>query len=163
MPIKKGQVLTSDFVLSLIIFFVIFEFTFTIWNMAQSKTIHLDEERRMQEKTAFITETLIKSQGYPINWNENDVILIGLSDESFILQDEKVKKFQNMDYEKIKNIFGIEDYGLNVTISTKNAYYTIGKEIDDDALIIMPIKRIIILNNSGTMERGSLSLITWAK
>ena len=163
MPIRGGQVLTSDFVLSLIIFFVIFEFTFTIWNMAQSKTMHLEAERRMQEKTAFMTETLIKSQGYPANWNEDNVILIGLSDENFIIQDEKVEEFQSMDYEKIKNIFGIEDYDLNVTISTETAYYTIGRDIDDDALIIVPIRRIILLNSSGSVKRGTLNLITWAK
>ncbi|GIU69872.1 MAG: hypothetical protein KatS3mg002_1108 [Candidatus Woesearchaeota archaeon] len=98
---KKSQVWTIEFILSFIIFVAAMLLSVkSIFNVYTSEDFN-----EIQRETEFLSQYLL-SEGFPYDWNNETVIRIGLT-TSKKLNSTKMIELYNMDYERVKYLFGI--------------------------------------------------------
>lgn len=146
---KRGQAWGFDLVVGLIIFLVgILSFYFYTINVSNGE----DEiGGQLQQEGELIADSLM-SEGSPIDWNENNVVRIGIVSEGRI-NEAKLEEFADLaelDYKKTKALF-----------RTRNEYFvSFGGDISTgvgrnytDAEYVMKVTRVVIYNQSiVTME-----------
>ncbi|MFH1126991.1 MAG: hypothetical protein ABIG84_00445 [archaeon] len=115
---KKGQVLSPDFILSIVIFTAILFLSYTIWNISYEKSTRFYKTEEMQRKAFYISNALINTPGVPADWNTSDVMMIGLKNaDDDILDTEKILNFKLLSYSDSKALLGVGsyEYYINVT------------------------------------------------
>ncbi len=119
----KGQISFVEFLTAMLIFigFVAY-LSIQVLNFIPSYLAELKAERLRIE--AFqISELLLNDPGHPINWNERNVVRIGLSDERMnktnLLSSYKIGNLSNMcssSYSLVKQKLGSEvDFSILIT------------------------------------------------
>ncbi|MCK4532020.1 MAG: hypothetical protein KAT94_04065, partial [Candidatus Aenigmarchaeota archaeon] len=89
----KGQVWSLDFITSVLVFLVVLIPLFFVWNyvnIQNQQQILFDE---VEILTLSISDSLIRTEGLPEDWNTSDVSTIGLSSEENVLNVTKVSYF----------------------------------------------------------------------
>ena len=117
---KKSQTVTLDIVFAMVIFILFVTATFRIWNI-YSERFYLNVESQDKWNMAFqITDLLVKSPGYPVDWDKHfaDTQILGFAYNDRNLSQDKIDKFlvQSNDtftpggYDRIKELLNIERY-----------------------------------------------------
>lgn len=104
---NKGQVVILDLAIALIIFMSAMVFIVLTYQNGITK---LDRETRYNSwvlESYGITDLLIKSEGYPQDWNASDVVVIGLASADRVLSTDKITRFTLLEYNKTKQLLGI--------------------------------------------------------
>ena len=146
---RKAQVWYTDFIVSVLIFMIAIVIYFEyVNNLSKEEESNL-EEMVMQAKA--VSNNLM-SEGYPFNWTENDVDIIGIVDNKRINQ-QKIEQFYNMNHSIAKIKFGeIQNYyfylegqdGQKIDVSGKE--YAGREPINPTKLV--KINRITIYNSN---------------
>lgn len=102
---NKGQVWYTDFIVSVLIFMIAIIIYFEYVNNL-SKEEESDLEGMVMDAKA-VSNNLM-SEGFPDDWNQSDVLIIGVADNNRI-NDTKMGKFYNMIHDSAKLKFGISD------------------------------------------------------
>jgi hypothetical protein len=166
---RKGQALASDFAISIVLFLFLIVGSAIVWNTTVEKYSRFKDGQFMQEKVFSISDTLVRTQGYPPEWNITNVRLIGLSEgESHMLNRSKLLVFKNIDYSLTKNIWGINgyEYYAAFTNSTGGLMSLDGTALEYGLLPtgkrdLAPLKRLVLINESGNITRASLTFMIW--
>ncbi len=106
----KAQMWFTDFVIAALIFsfILISYYTYTI-SISKRDTILFDEI----VSDAKTVSSFLTSKGYPEDWNADNVIRIGFTDEYNRVDNEKFNEFIKMDHNKTKKLLGTtHDYVL---------------------------------------------------
>ncbi len=166
---KKGQVFGSDFIISAVLFIIILFASIELWNMVAAKYSNNDQYDIMQKKAYSITDTLIKNEGFPKNWTNETVKIIGISEETpQIIDRVKLSSMKNISYSNMKMLWGISDYNAYITFinSTEDTITLDGvfleygqKPLNQRDLV--PLKRLVLINDSGTLKRSVMTFIIW--
>jgi len=100
---KKSQAFFSDFVIALFIFtaMLITYFSYTT-NLSNQDTGLLDD--LLTDAKAFSSS--LTSSGYPNNWNANNVVRIGFTDNDNKIDNSKFGEFGKINYNKSKKLLG---------------------------------------------------------
>jgi len=107
---KKSQAFFSDFVIALLIFtaMIIIYFAYTT-NLPNQDAGLLEDI--LSDAKAFSSS--LTSSGYPNNWNANNVVRIGFTDNNNKIDNPKFNEFNKINYNKSKKLLGtIYDYFL---------------------------------------------------
>lgn len=161
--------IASDFIMSAVIFIVLLAGAALIWNATVSKYSQFAQNEFMQDKVFSITDALVRTQGYPEKWTAANVRAIGLSEsESNVLNKSKLKEFSAFGYIPSKTMWGIEGYEYYIRITNSSGDIVV---LDGDALEygampsrksdLVPLKRIVLINDSGILERAALQFMLW--
>ncbi len=146
---KRAQAWGIDLFMALIIFIfgLVFFYIYTI-NFPSA-----GEEKfsKMIGEGQLITDSLL-SEGYPIDWNENNVARVGLLSESKI-NDTKLERFYLLsltDYQKTKRLFNIlfdyyVDFDEPINIAGNEVTHIGIKSQNPENLV--KISRIVIYDN----------------
>ncbi len=140
----KGQLFSSDLVLSIFIFLIVFAFL-SIFTANMVNNIHKDQiSRDLELQVIRISDLFVKTSGKPENWediNPDLVESIGLVNKENIIDEEKLSSFISMNYTKSKKILGLEDtdYFFRLENNTKG-------ELGGEIRIVS--KRLVIYDNS---------------
>ena len=128
---KNGQAWGFDLAIAVSIFlFGAIFFYFYALNYSSTG----DEFKSLYEEGDFIAESLL-SDGYPVNWNENNVARIGiLSNEN--INSTKVERFYNLasgNYAHTKSLFNIRsnyyvNFSVPINLSGGTAIQLVGME-----------------------------------
>ncbi len=161
MRTKKAQVFSLDVVISLIIFMFLVTICFYLWNRTYDKSSYFSEQNLMKERLFQITDLMIRTPGYPENWTEENVRIIGLSSKDHILQLSKLNQLLSMNITQIKDKLRIRDYNLLLNITTTNNSFVLGSLWNINSSMVLAQSRIILLNDSNKLERGVLKLYLW--
>lgn len=157
-PGSLGQVFSSDISISLALFLGLLILYFAILQISEQKTFAFDEQRLMKNKAHQIADLMVKTKGYPENWNRSNVKIIGFATESNLINKSKVLEFMNMSDANIKEVLNTEyDFELNISLGDEEfvkGNFTTGKNV-------AVIERIILMEEEGTFKRGKLKLILW--
>ena len=105
----KAQAWSMDFVVSISIFLLVFSIVVFSWNYINIQNTDRTLFSEMQVSGLDISDILIRVPGNPENWNETNVLSIGLASSENVLNKTKVEQFVNMDYGITKNILGLPD------------------------------------------------------
>ncbi len=100
---KKAQLLTIDFVLSLAIFVSIMLTLVGIWSTVGTQVRDVESRRELQMISLAVSDMLVRSPGSPNNWNSTNVSSIGLAKIERILDLAKIREFLKMDYYDVKD------------------------------------------------------------
>ncbi|RMD67315.1 hypothetical protein D6817_01900 [Candidatus Pacearchaeota archaeon] len=112
---KKAQVWSFDLIVASIIFLSVILFFYLLTINLQTDTF--SEQKKLQREANALADNLLSS-GTPQNWNETNVVKIGIADDGK-LNKTKLLAFKNLaesDYTRTKSLLGISDnYYINFT------------------------------------------------
>lgn len=104
---KKGQVWALDVIISISIFIL------AIFLFFEHKPNVYDGERRLLDDVSFEANFLSQSfmsEGIPDNWNSTKVSSIGLIEDSYLLNDSKIRSLYSIDYDTARHILGTDHH-----------------------------------------------------
>ena len=104
---KKGQVVILDLIIALIIFLMTVIFILATYSFNVSR---LDRDIRYNSlaiESFEILDFLVKSGGYPNDWNITNVKIIGLASGDRRLSTIKIQQFAQLNYTPTKELLGI--------------------------------------------------------
>ncbi len=159
----KAQIWSTDFIASVIVFFLIFTTLMISWNYLNQKNAERMTMEEMETAALLVSDTLLRIPGFPENWNESTVQSLGLAMKENVLNESKVKMFFSLDYEKIKELLGLKESEfylkiteLNGSIIMLNGTYLEKGVYPENKSIIVPVERYVLLNS--TIAKFSLVL-----
>ncbi len=170
---RNGQMFSSDLVASVVIFFFIVNLSLIIWNIAYENQTAFDDERQLRERVVRSTDILVRTPGYPQDWDESTVKLAGFATEDHVLDNEKLRAFNDTAYPTQQEIVraGEYQYYLNISVDGSTAVLqepgepdlplVFGNTSSVDADTAVVNRRSILVNSSNGFERGSLMLVFW--
>ncbi len=85
----RGQLLTTDFILSLAIFLAILLTVMSLWASVDTQMRDAESRRDMQSISAYVSDTLLRSRGHPQNWTNETVQVIGLANKDQVMSMDK--------------------------------------------------------------------------
>jgi hypothetical protein len=144
LKIKKGQVLSFDLLIAITIFTLVFSILVSQVNYNTKKINELKEQNKMIEEAYKISEIFFR-EGYPKNWDENNVDILGLQTNNRI-DWNKLEKLKNLGYQKSLILLGAS-YDYNITLQSNTIKWSFGKSIENYSTIVK-ISRLGILNSS---------------
>ncbi len=114
--------LSGDFVVGLVVFVVVLSFLLPLADDLWRQTSTVSEERHLQGQALSVSDLLLRSPGYPSDWNETTVQSIGLANEEHVLNSTKVLRFLNVlnaDYYTAKSRLGLPSAHVNFSVTDK--------------------------------------------
>lgn len=155
---KLAQAWGFDLVVGLLIFLsgILFFYFYSINSSGGNE----QELLRLRNEAKLVSGNLM-SEGYPLDWDNSNVKVIGIYDGGKINQ-TKLERFESLanhpvEYMRTRSLFNINDnYYVNfpsgVTIGT-DTVYEIGNSETENAKNIVKVSRAVIYNNEiYTME-----------
>lgn len=126
----KGQVNSLDLLISIAIFVFLLVFLVMFWFVTTMNIENKIKENRLESTAIYISDTLMKTQGYPTNWEENlsTVHSLGLATYSQnVLDSDKIANFTNLSYSTSKELLGVEyEYYFYIEDLDENRLYESG-------------------------------------
>ncbi len=159
---KKGQTLTTDYVVSLSIFAVVLIASISLWNVAESKKTWSFDIDRMQKKAMIAADTLVKTSGVPNGWTNESIEEIGISSKDHVINGTLFDNLLTVNYADARSLFGLETYEFYINITNQTggqiaSYGNAPQNAEDLALI----RRIAFFENDSTLVRAILSFYVW--
>ena len=149
---SKAQLVMSDFLIGIVILFIIIALSALAWNKTV-ENLKLKEERSEMESLAIsITDQLIRDFGIPGDWNETNVMSIGLAEEDNVLDPEKVSTFTNLEKDGTKTLLGIRNYDFIFRLrdSDENILLEYG-DVPINAKDVVIIRRLVLYEGQPTI------------
>ena len=106
----KAQAWSFDFMASVTVFFLVVITLFFVWEYTVYQNTEQMIFNEMENKALMTADMMIRTKGFPEQWNDSNVQLIGLADDENVLDETKMITFVGMDYENTKMILGIPSY-----------------------------------------------------
>ena len=93
----KAQAWSFDFMASVVVFFMIISVLFFVWEYTTFQNEDQMLFNDMENNALTITDTIIRTRGFPEYWNESNVQIMGLASEENVLNETKILMFVQMD------------------------------------------------------------------
>lgn len=161
---SKAQVITGDFVISMLVFMILLAMIIPVWSYVDYQIRSSEEVKSMNSIVMLISDSFVRSGGYPADWNSTNVKSIGLADRDRELNLTKVLNLLEMNYNTAKKLMGIEAYEIYLTITDTddNIINKGGQDLEygstiTDAENIVKMRRVSILDR----EIVILNIIVW--
>ncbi len=164
---NKGQVWSFDFAVSVVIFFSVVVMILFSWNYTAAKHTEQVLFNEMESKAVTLSDSLIRTSGFPKEWNSSDVQIIGLADDENILNETKILQLVSMPYDTIRATMGIMNYNfylgvryLNDTVIIMNGTaLECGEDpsLYPNSTMIVPIERFMLFDH----KVASLMFMLW--
>lgn len=170
---RNGQMFASDLVASVIVFFFIVNLSLIIWNMAYENKTKFNEVRQLRERVVRTADILVRTPGYPQDWDETSVELAGFVTEDHVLDNEKLRSFNDTSYADQKDAIRSTPNEFYLTVRSDGSIITLsepsepdmdlefGEEQDASTTTAVTSKRSVLLNTSNQLERATLKLVFW--
>lgn len=153
----KAQVWTADFIISVIIFFTMVVLMIFSWNYTNQQNTYQQYFNDIENNALSVSDALIRVPGIPEDWNETNVISLGLASSDNVLGRTKITRFINLANDKTKNLLGIGNFEfyfelryLNNTAIPLNSTANITKGLYPfaNASIIVPVERYVLYEST---------------
>lgn len=142
----RGQIWSLDFSVSIVIFLIVLIPFMTMWGYMYAE----NEEKRvfddMEMRAMSISDSLVRLEGVPKNWNETNVEVIGLASEENFLDSGKVESFESMSYSRVRDVM-TKRYDYYVRISDINGSVYMEKGSLPSDTTIVPVERYANYND----------------
>ena len=112
---ERGQMLAWDLIFGVIIFFIAFSLSIQLWETAYSDIRSGEEEYEMNWLAQTVSDQLVRTPGYPHDWNPSDVVVFGLVENSHATQNVESRI---LDPDKIMNL--VTAFGNDYTGARNN-------------------------------------------
>ena len=146
----KGQVWSTDFALSAVIFFMALSTMVFVWNYTNTQAQESLAASELEGAALTASDFLARNPGYPIGWNASNVQVIGLASSENVLDMSKVGTFINMSYQKAKSILSLGEYEFYFQLLYLNNTPLDGLSFGlqpSGAGIIAPVERLVLYDS----------------
>ncbi|MFB6166850.1 MAG: hypothetical protein ABEJ62_01150 [Candidatus Nanohaloarchaea archaeon] len=157
---RRGQMFSTDFVASAFVFLVILNIAFFTWNTAYEQQSRFMEEKAMRQEAFHLASLMVRTPGYPEDWNSTNVEIVGLAEPDHVIQDPKVQEMKDVGYSDLRAVMGLERTEFFLNVTTPSYSGTVGKPPTGAGDIVVE-ERAVIVNSSNLFERGRLRLLLW--
>ena len=113
----KGQLFSSDFIISVVIFSAAIMLLLPLWNDINYQIADAEAKKDLQIAVSSISDLLVKSPGSPSNWTPTDVKSLGLSNTRRVINLTKFESLRQLNYSAVKALLGIYQYNLTINIT----------------------------------------------
>ncbi|NUN11226.1 hypothetical protein HUU53_01115 [Candidatus Micrarchaeota archaeon] len=116
---RRGQVFSGDAVLSVVVFLLAVSLVSVAWNESNAKIGAFKQRSALVVDATSAADSLIRTQGVPIDWSKNDVSGIGLSDGKSI-NPAKFLELTLLDYDSSRELLGLGNYDYQLVFSNES-------------------------------------------
>jgi hypothetical protein len=141
---KKGQILSFDLLIAITIFTLILVILISQVAYNTKRINEIREQNQMIEEANKLSEIFF-SKGYPKNWDQNNVQILGLQTNNRI-DWNKLKELENIGYQRSLFLLG-SNYDYNLTLESGSLKWDFGKN-PENASTIIKINRLGVLNST---------------
>lgn len=138
---RKGQLLVTDFIISIAVFLAIMLAAMSLWNSVDTQIRDTEQRRDMQEITVYVSDTLVRSTGHPSNWTNETAQVIGLASDEHVLDVDKVLRLKHMDYDKARSTMRLGNYDFYMWLTDGAGYNLTSGIVRSPAAVIVHDKR----------------------
>lgn len=157
---KKGQIFSTDLIISVVAFMVIFIFIFSLWGIYSTRLNENMASEELQLLTFQIIDILMKSRGEPNNWeiNPSGAKVIGLRLNPGSIDKDKLNAFLSLEYNQTKGIFNIGrfDYNFKVLDINGSLINNIGLSLNQSDSQVVSVNRFVMVENETKEIRFAL-------
>lgn len=169
----KGQLFSSDFVVSMMVFMGILGLGVFALNEAVSGQTRFNEHNRMVKEAYRTSDLLVRTPGYPEGWTSSNVQIVGLAESNHVLENAKLQEFENIPtYEEKKGVLELSQWEFNMTVRVNGSVATVrtatglldpsfGRPVWANATDVAPAKRSVVVNTTDGMTPGTLEVVVW--
>jgi hypothetical protein len=163
----KGQALSGDFIISIAIFLFILAILMPLFGQITERIRTDSDQRELEARSIFVSDAIIKTAGYPADWNSTTVKTIGFSDNNR-LNMTKIRSFLDMSYQDAKDALSLEDLNFNLSFYDLDgyaifsgasqgpvAYFYVGSNSAQTYLDSQPIVWDLYYGGLGTPDKGN--------
>ncbi|MCX8158455.1 MAG: hypothetical protein N3D73_02195 [Candidatus Diapherotrites archaeon] len=135
---NKAQVVAFDIVMATTLFIIIFSFFIVEINENIFETINGNNLREIKIRAKLLADILFESGGLPEDWQnkENNIEEIGIAKYPLVISEEKLNKFLDMDYNRIKEIMDIQRYEFYFRLGGK----TKGLRPNENSVVVREVR-----------------------
>lgn len=114
MPRPRGQTLSGDFIISVAIFLVVLSIVLPLFAQVSDRARTENEQREIEKRSLFVSDAIVKTSGYPSDWNAATVRTLGFLDNGR-LNMTKIRFFMEMNYVDAQDALSIPDLNFNIS------------------------------------------------
>ena len=147
---NKAQAVITDLFIALFIFLLLVSTIIFIWNRYSTRFNEDLEYKDMQLKALEISDLLIKTQGYPENWelDPSSVDILGLASSDRVLSEEKINALiLNITYQNATMFLGLPTYDFYLRLSYLNGTMIQDYGLSSTSELSVSVKRIVSYKN----------------
>ncbi|MFB6192950.1 MAG: hypothetical protein ABEK00_01760 [Candidatus Nanohaloarchaea archaeon] len=110
----KGQAFLSDFSVSIAVFGIIVVAFFIPWNSVVQAETRFSAAEEMKTQARRTASFLVSTEGYPNNWEENDVkvVIPGFANQDNVLSIRKLREFAKIEYKNQRSLLKNQGFSL---------------------------------------------------
>ncbi len=164
---RKAQAWSFDFMASVIMFFMILTVLFFTWEYTSLQSNDHVMFNDMESSALTLADSMIRSRGFPRDWNGSNIQVLGLASEENVLNETKMLMFVQMDYGDAKRILGIPAYefyfrilhlnGTQAWANNTELLTGLDPTVFQNSTMVVPIERCILFDHSV----AKLSFMLW--
>lgn len=112
---RKGQAISNDLIISVVIFLLALAIVLEMWGDAVSNIYESEELSDLERYSVEVSERLVRTPGIPGDWEINNVALIGLANEEpRLLNSTKILKLVDLldNHYDNRSILGAKEYEI---------------------------------------------------
>lgn len=170
---RRGQMFTSDLAVSIFIFFVIVNIALLTWNTVYANKMLFDEERELRERVVRVSDFLVRTPGYPANWTNETVQVIGLVTEDHILDNTKLRELNDTPYRNQSSVLRATPHDFYLTVRNDTGVMVLsepgepdlrleyGRPPNESADTVAVNERSVLVNSSNRLQRRTIRLAFW--
>ncbi|MFB6193189.1 MAG: hypothetical protein ABEK00_02970 [Candidatus Nanohaloarchaea archaeon] len=162
-----GQSFMPDFLASMLVFGVILSIFVSSWNTVLSNQTEFEGEEQMRFRGLHTTTFLVSTPGYPVNWEEpsKDVAVPGFAEPDHLLQEDKLKAFRELSYDRQREVLQARNFYLVVrnesgVIEMNGDKLVYGRDYSN-ASTVVPFTRSVQVNVSNEILNAEMRYIVW--
>lgn len=159
---SQGQIFSTDLLISMGLFMLVVMLALHTLDFAWSQQSKFKQARYLQSRASQIADLLVRTEGYPPDWNATNVTLIGLAQPSHIVANSSLNKLEQVSDQRLRQIWrlGVDTrYYLNLT--TGNFNWSRGQSWNESADYVLPQTRFVLINLSHGLKRGTMTFALW--
>lgn len=121
--IRSGQLFTTDFIVSLVLFMSVLGTVFYGVSTSLDQQAQRNDRSVLQQRASQVSDLLVRTSGYPDDWNASTVDVVGLAEEDHIIDPEKFIRLRGVGYDRFRsmNRFARADVLINITVNGSEA------------------------------------------
>lgn len=115
---RAGQMFTSDLVASMVIFLTVLNLGFFAIQQSVTGQSQFNEQKRMSQQAYQTGDLLVRTPGYPADWNRSTVRIVGLASEDQVLNNTKLSELRLIDdYTAQREALGVLPSEIVINVS----------------------------------------------
>ncbi len=154
---RKGQVAIIDLFIAIAVFIILITITTLTWDLYNIRLdIRIDYDD-MMIRAFQISDSLVKSSGYPGDWEKtSNPSIIGLAEADRVLSKDKVSKFTSLNYNNVKDKMKINLYDYYFLIRNAGGDPIITSGVSPSGNYVVNLARIVVYDNEPAIMEFAL-------